>query len=73
MGVNIDRSKCGAEYSLCPRCKYENDFYDKCQFCTQLVDVGYAFIVCGVPVGSGLTHLHKNFSPKEKEGAENGS
>jgi hypothetical protein len=70
MSINIDRSKCGAEYSLCPRCKYETDSYDKCQFCTQVVDVGYAYILCGVPVGSGITHLHKNFSPKEKEGAE---
>ena len=72
MRVEIDRSKCGAEYSLCPRCKFESENdYDKCGHCTMVVDVGYAFLLCGIPVGSGITHLHKNFEPKEKGGDGN--
>lgn len=65
MIVDIDRNKCGAEYSLCNRCKFEteND-YDKCGHCTMVVDIGYGFLLCGIPVGSGITHLHKNFEPK---------
>ena len=66
MSVKVDREKCGQEYSLCPRCKYEDySDYDMCMSCTQVVDIGYAYILCGVPVGSGITHLHKNFTPKE--------
>ena len=67
MKIEIDRNKCGAEYSLCPQCRFEkeND-YDKCGSCTMVVDVGYSFLLCGIPIGSGITHLHKNFEPKEK-------
>lgn len=71
MKVEVDRSKCGKEYSLCPRCKFENENdYDRCGYCTMVVDVGYSFLLCGIPVGSGITHLHKNFEPKEKDGAK---
>lgn len=69
MPTTIDRSKCGEEYSLCKQCKYESvaDYYvDKCQSCTRVVDVGYDFTICGIPVGTGLTHLHTNFEPKDK-------
>lgn len=69
---NIDRSKCGTEYSLCKTCKYEDDienWSNKCQFCTRLVDVGNDFLLCGIPVGVGLTHLHRNYEPKIKGGA----
>lgn len=70
MRVKIDRSKCGAEYSLCPMCKFENENkYVKCGNCTMVVDIGHSFLLCGIPVGSGITHLHKNFEPKEKGGA----
>lgn len=67
MKIEIDRNKCGAEYSLCPQCRFEkeND-YDKCGSCTMVVDVGYGFLLCGIPIGSGITHLHKNFESKEK-------
>ncbi len=67
MIVEIDRNKCGPEYSLCSQCKFEteND-YDKCGHCTMVVDVGYSFLLCGIPVGSGITHLHKNFEPKSE-------
>lgn len=69
MKIEIDRSKCGAEYSLCPRCKFDNENdYAKCSHCTTVVDVGYSFLLCGVPVGSGIMHLHKNFEPREKGG-----
>ena len=70
MSVKIDRSKCGAEYELCPQCKYEDvtSHYDKCQSCTQIVDVGYDFLICGIPVGTGFTHLHRNFEPKAEGG-----
>lgn len=70
MKVEIDRSKCGAEYSLCPQCKYEKYDNDKCSSCTIVVCLGYDFFICGIPVGRGYTHLHKNFEPKEKGGAE---
>jgi hypothetical protein len=36
--------------------------------CTQVVDVGYDFLLCGIPVGIGITHLHKNFESREKGG-----
>ena len=72
MSIEIDRSKCGTEYSLCPNCKHEDGFNDYCQFCTQLVNVGYDFLLCGIPVGTGFTHLHRNYEPKEKGGADNG-
>lgn len=26
--------------------------------------------LCGIPVGSGITHLHKNYEPKEKDGGQ---
>lgn len=68
MSVVIDRNKCGEEYSLCPRCKHEKYNNDKCSSCTQVVDIGYDYILCGIRVGSGITHLHKNFLPKEKGG-----
>ena len=63
----IDRSKCGTEYFCCSRCKWESPQYyvDYCWRCTRVVDVGYAFILRGIPVGSGLTHYHKNFTPKD--------
>ena len=66
MDVGIDRSKCGPEYSLCEQCKFDDISYrrDKCQSCTRVVDIGYSMILCGVPVGSGITHLHKNFERK---------
>lgn len=64
MSKTIDRSKCGSEYSLCPQCKFENYDYDKCHYCTIVVDVGYDFLLCGIPVGTGITHLHRNFEPK---------
>ena len=72
MSDKIDRSKCGKEYSLCKQCQYEDALFytDKCQSCTQLVDVGYDFLLCGIAVGSGLTHLHRNFIPKMKGGAD---
>ena len=73
MKVEIDRSKCGTEYSLCPRCNFENENdYDKCGYCTMVVDLGYDFLLCGIPVGTGITHLHKNYEPKVKGGADNG-
>ena len=49
----------------------END-YDKCGYCTMVVDLGYDFLLCGIPVGTGITHLHKNYEPKVKGGADNG-
>ena len=62
----IDRSKCGSEYSLCDRCKHQGE--DRCsaacEHCTQVVDIGYQFIICGVPVGSGISWYHKNFDEK---------
>lgn len=67
MSVKIDRSKCGAEYSLCPKCKYENEYSEKCQSCTRVIDIGCDFHLCGIPVGTGITHLHKNFSPKQQD------
>lgn len=71
MSVEIDRSKCGEEYSLCPQCKFESENdYDKCDYCTMVVDVGYSFLLCGIPIGSGIAHLHKNFEPKEKGSVE---
>ena len=66
--MDIDKSKCGPEYSLCPRCKYEDVtvyYADKCSSCTMVVCLGYDFLIAGIPVGSGYTHLHKNFEPKE--------
>ena len=72
MNVNIDRSKCGAEYSLCNRCKHEAEYGSyECLSCTQLVDVGYDFLLCGIPVGRGVTYLHKNFEEKEMKGGKN--
>ena len=70
MDIGIDRSKCGAEYSLCKRCKYEDAYYhvDKCQHCTRVVDIGYSMLLCGIPVGSGITYLHKNFEDKDVKG-----
>ena len=65
MKVEIDRSKCGAEYSLCPRCKFEDENdYDKCGSCTILVDIGYHDFICGIPVGLSFTHFHRNFEQK---------
>ena len=65
MKIEIDKSKCGEEYSLCPRCKFEceND-YGKCSHCTMIVNVGYDYLLWGTRV----THLHKNFEPKLKGG-----
>lgn len=66
MSIEIDRSKCGSEYSLCNICKYEAEYGSyRCMSCTSLVDVGYDFLLCGIPVGSGLMYLHKNFEQKE--------
>lgn len=71
MSIEIDRSKCGSEYSLCNRCKHEAEYGSyECMSCTQVVNVGYDFLWCGIPVGSGITHLHKNFEPKEKGGVQ---
>ena len=74
MNTKIDRSKCGAEYSLCPRCKFEEDEsdYERCGRCIILVDAGYSDFICGIPVGSVITHLHRNFEPKLKGSVENG-
>lgn len=70
MSIETDRNKCGTEYSLCPQCKFENENdYNKCGHCTMVVDVGYSFLLCDIPVGSGITHLHKNFEQKVKGGA----
>lgn len=68
--MSINRSKCGTEYSLCQNCKHKDNFNDKCQFCTQVVDVGYDFLLCGIPVGTGITHLHRNYEPKQKGSVE---
>ena len=68
MDVNIDGRKCGDEYSLCKRCKYEGNidlWAEKCQFCTMVVDIGYSMILCGIPIGSGISWLHRNFEEKE--------
>ena len=65
MKVEIDKSKCGAEYSLCPQCKFkEYDDSDRCGHCIMLVDAGYTDFICGIPVGSVVTHLHRNFELK---------
>lgn len=67
MGIEIDRSKCGSEYSLCNRCIHEAEYGSyNCMFCTRAVYVGDDFLLCGIPVGTGITHLHKNYEPKEK-------
>ena len=71
MNEEIDRSKCGTEYSLCNKCKREAEYGSYgCMSCTQAVDCGYDFLLCGIPVGTGITYLHKNFEPKEKVGGE---
>lgn len=66
MDNSIDRSKCGQEYSLCNSCKFDDIHYheDKCQHCTRVVDIGYSIILCGVPIGHGITYLHKKFERK---------
>lgn len=64
--MSIDQNKCGAEYSLCLKCKHQDNYIDKCQFCTRLVSLGYDFLLSGIPVGTGITFLHQNFEPIEK-------
>lgn len=71
MSIEIDRSKCGSEYSLCNKCKHEAEYGSYgCMSCTQVVDVGCDFLLCGIPVGTGVTHLHRNYEPKEKGGVQ---
>ena len=68
MDIQIDRSKWGSEYSVCKRCKYEDNidlWAEKCQFCTRVVDIGYSMILCGIPIGSGISWLHQNFEEKD--------
>lgn len=61
--MQIDRNKCGTEYSLCSKCIYDSepDGWRKCEFCTSVVSVGYDMLLCGIPVGHGITYYHKNF------------
>lgn len=66
MEIEIDSSKCGAEYSLCERCKHEAEYGSyECMSCTKAVDIGYSMILCGIPVGSGISWLHQNFEEKD--------
>lgn len=61
----IDRAKCSSvDYGLCERCKHREEYYEGCTHCTSVVDIGYAFIICGVPVGSGIAYYHKNFEER---------
>jgi len=73
MSTEIDRRKCGSEYSLCKRCKHEDEYgSERCRYCTRVVDIGYSMILCGIPIGSGISWLHQNFEDKDaKGGAKN--
>ena len=63
--MNIDRSRCGPEYSLCINCKH-NSTTVKCLSCVSVVDIGYAMTIYGIPVGSGVSYLHSNFEKENK-------
>ena len=66
MEIEIDRSKCGSQYSLCERCKYKYEYgTERCIHCTRVVNIDYSMILCGIPVGSGISWLHQNFEEKE--------
>ena len=61
----IDRAKCSSEdYGLCKQCRHYEGYYEGCIHCTSVVDIGYSFIICGVPVGSGFAYYHKNFEER---------
>lgn len=63
----IDRAKCSSQdYGLCKRCTHFEEYYEGCSQCTSVVDIGYSFIICGVPVGSGFAYYHKNFEEREE-------
>ena len=71
MNIEIDRSKCGSEYSLCKRCKHEYEYgSERCIYCTRVVNIGYSMILCGIPIGSGISWLHQNFEDKDVKGGE---
>lgn len=63
----IDRAKCSSEeYGLCKRCEHYEEYSEGCIHCTMVVDIGYSFTICGIPVGSGLAYYHRNFEERRE-------
>ena len=69
MSESLDKSKIGPEWSLCPRCKHDNQGVctDICLSCTSYCGQ-VPFLLCGIPVGVGAAgYYHKHFEPKDGE------
>ena len=63
----IDREKCSfQDYGLREWCKHQKEYYEGCSYCTRVVDIGYSFIICGVPVGSGIAYYHQYFEERSE-------
>lgn len=60
-----ERYKVGPEWSLCPKCKHEDNL-EKCMGCTLFCGTQHIAIICGIPCGNTYPmYYHKNFEERE--------